>query len=127
MDEDSTEDSESKLVAAGKLSLGDCSQLGGQLGASVEEKRAEAYMRTSSSTTKAALTTTTTASATTTSTSENNSESFNQFLFWRDPPLPLDDDVNESPDSPGEEGGDKSDAGAEKKKTEEAAKGEWTL
>ena len=119
MDENSTEDSESKLVAAGDLSLGECSKLGEQLGASVEEKRAEAYMKTSSSTTKAALSTS--ATATTTSTSENNSESFNQFLFWRDPPLPL-DDVKESPDSEGEESDTE---GAEKKKTEEATKGEW--
>ena len=93
MDENSSEDpasSSSKLVAS---STGDLS---------VEERRAEAYLKTS--TAKTASTTSTTATgATTTSTStassspsssESSSESqFNQFLFWRDPPLPLDVDA----------------------------------
>ena len=96
MDENSSEDpasSSSKLVAS---STGDLS---------VEERRAEAYLKTSTAKTASTTTTSTTATgATTTSTStaassspsssESSSESqFNQFLFWRDPPLPLDVDA----------------------------------
>ena len=94
MDENSSEDpasSSSKLVAS---STGDLS---------VEERRAEAYLKTSTAKTASTTTSTTATGATTTSTStassspsssESSSESqFNQFLFWRDPPLPLDVDA----------------------------------
>merc|ERR1719471_1865243 len=99
MDEgESSSDSSSKLVT-------------GDDDLSAEERRAEAYL--TKTTTSSTATTTTTAlptasTATAPTSSSSDSSEFNQFLFWRDPPLPL-DNVDEDKDGEDESGREKSE------------------